>query len=66
MAVMTRIQEHARAVMALSRLGQVICQLQISRKEIDGDQASACIDEALLYARRAYEDVEAVIRRLVK
>lgn len=61
--------EYARATVSLERVKLAIAQLQIARSEISvtaGEQRAAVrmIDGALLEARRAYADIEIVIRQL--
>jgi hypothetical protein len=66
-----QLQRHSAASVALSKLTLAIAQLQ-SARELISDSAGEhrpsvdCIDEALLYSKRAYIDVEAVIARLSK
>lgn len=60
---------YSRVAVALERIKLSIAQLQIARSEISvtaGEQRSAVrlIDGALLEARRAYSDVETVLRQL--
>lgn len=61
--------EYARAAIALSRIHLAIAQLQIARTEVivtAGEQRTAVriIDGALLEARRAYADVETMLRAM--
>lgn len=61
--------EYGRAVVSLSRITRAIAELQIARGEVSvaaGEQRAAVrfCDEALLAARKAYADVEIVIRQL--
>lgn len=61
--------EYARAVVAHERIKLAIAQLQAARSEISvtaGEQRAAVrfLDEAMLDARRAFADVELVIRTL--